>query len=46
MRKPDPINTSTKDKNNEYKLIIRNIEKTNCNIKYITNILKCLNLST
>ena len=39
MRKPDPINTSTEDKNNEYKLVIRNIEKTNCNINYITNIL-------
>ena len=46
MRKSDPINTSTEDKNNEYKLIIINIEKTNCNINYINNILKYLDLST
>ena len=46
MRKPYPNNTSTEDKNNEYKLIIRNIEKTNCNINYITKILKYLDLST
>ena len=30
LRKSYPINTSTEDKNNEYKLVIRNIEKTNC----------------
>ena len=46
MRKSDPINTSTEDKNNEYKLVIRNIEKANCNINYINNILKYLDLST
>ena len=28
------------------KLAIRNIEKTNCNINYINNILKYLDLST
>ena len=38
MRKSDYINTSTEDKNNEYKLVIRNIEKANCNINYINNI--------
>ena len=46
MRTLDPINTSTEDKNNEYKLVIRNIEKTNFNINYINNILKYLDLST
>ena len=46
MRKSDPIYTSTEDKNNEYKLVIRNIEKANCNINYINNILKYLDLST
>ena len=46
MRKSDPINTSTEDKNNEYKLVIINIEKANCNINYINNILKYLDLST
>ena len=44
LKKSDPINTSTEDKNNEYKLVIRNIEKTNCNINYINNILKYLDL--
>ena len=46
MRKSDSINTSTEDKNIEYKLVIRNIEKANCNINYINNILKYLDLST
>ena len=32
MRTSGPINRSTENKNNEYKLVIRNIEKTNCNI--------------